>query len=438
MKLIYAINEYGPTGPIPNSLGMSHNEHISHYYKTPIAQGMTYFYLPEIHISLGIEHMYAHHTDILSNLDYYTEEGTIMYVINIHHNIKYIASLYYGSGRGAWTEYIPKNIIRLWEKGKCKIIISHNWANCETDIINNIFSLFYKEFQTCRDLYMWSTSVYSPEALENIDIKYQKNVIHLPYAEMWSLKNLPTYNATICEKDKKFIKLARRYTMDRLVSHVTFTKEDLNKHGFVSMPASCTSTNLLLIDYIKHVYKDEEWINILNEVDVQPSTLDQEALVDRDRNNYSKSWMGFGDKENLEEYYNRSYFSIVSESRFADSTDPSAGFFYTEKTMRAVLYEQPFILQSVPYALQHLKIAGYKTFDKFWNEDYDSITNHTSRALRITEIVKDICLNKDLEKMSQEWADIITYNKNHVYSRVADFKQYLKGLKNEKSISDGT
>lgn len=438
MKLIYAIDEYGPNGPIPNSVSMTHNEHISHYYNTPIKKGMTYFYKPEIHIGLGLDHMYAHHSDIVNNLDFYSEQGTIMYIINIHHNIKYIAELYYGSGRGAWTEFIPSNIIKLWEKGKCKIVISHNWANCEAWIVNDIFNMFTREFQTCRDFYVWSTSVYRNEILESINVKYRKNFIHMPYAEMWSLKNLPPYQPIKQDKDKKFIKLTRRYTLDRLISHVTFTKENLNQYGFISMPASCTSTNLSLVDYIKHVYKNEEWAQSIDDINLQHATLDQLSLSDKNRNSYSGSWMGFGKKEDLAEYYDRSYFSIVSESRFDDASDPTAGFFYTEKVMRAMLYEHPFILQSVPYALEHLKLAGYKTFDKLWSEDYDTITNHRNRALRITEIVKDICLNKDLEKMSEEWADIVAHNKNHVYTRVDDFKNYLKGLKNEKSISDGT
>lgn len=256
-------------------------------------------------------------------------------------------------------------------------------------------------------------------------------------AEIWSLKKLPQYHPIKCEKDKKFIKLARRYTLDRLLSHVTFTKEDLNKYGFISIPAESTSTSLPLIDYIKHTYKNEEWIKMIDGIDLQPAVLDQSALTDKNRNTYTVSWMGFANKENLAEYYDRSYFSIVSESRF-DINDPTVGFFYTEKIIRAMLYEHPFILQSVPYALEHLKLAGYKTFDKFWNEDYDTITNHTDRALRITEIVKDICLNKDLENMSKEWTDIVAHNKNHVSVRVEEFKNYLKGLKNEKSISNGT
>lgn len=436
MKLIYAIDEYGPNGPIPNSVAMTHHEHISHYYNTPIKKGMTYFYLPEIHVSLNMDHMYVHHSDIVNNLDYYSAEGTIMYIINIHHNIKYITSLYYGTDRGSWIEYIPKNIITLWKQGKCKIIISHNWADCELDIINKIFKIFLKEFGTTRDFYIWSTSIFHPTMLQQLDTLYRKNLIHMPYAEMWSLKNLPSYQPTKCEKDKKFTKLSRRYTLDRVLSHITFTKEELNKYGFVSIPATCTSTNLTLIDYIKHTYKNEEWVNILDEIDLQPVTLDQSAVLDIKRNSYAGSWMGFSNKENLAEYYDRSYFSIVSESRFTDSTELKSGSFYTEKIMRAILYEHPFILQSVPYALEHVKIAGYKTFDKFWDEDYDNIINHTDRVLRITEIVKDICLNKDLEKMSKEWVDIITHNKNHVYTRVADFKKYLKGLKNEKSTSD--
>jgi hypothetical protein len=438
MKLIYAINEYGPHGPIPNCVGMSHNEYISHYYKTPMKVGMTYFTVSPINEILGIDYMHVHHSDLVNNIDYYSEQGTIVYNINIQHNIKYIISLYYGSGRGIWIEHIPKNIIELWTKGKCKIIISHNWADCEIDVINRIFDLFLKEFGTCRDFYIWSTSIFHPGILGILNESYRNNLIHMPMAEIWSLKKLPQYHPTKCEKDKKFIKLARRYTLDRLMSHVTFTKEDLNKYGFISIPAESTSTSLPLNDYIKHTYKNEEWIKIIDEIDLQPSVLDQSALTDRNRSTYTGSWMGFANKENLAEYYDRSYFSIVSESRFDEATNMKTGFFYTEKIIRAMLYEHPFILQSVPHALEHIKIAGYKTFDKFWDEDYDTITNHSHRVYRITEIVKDICLNKDLENMSKEWTDIITHNKNQVLTRVEEFKNYLEGLKNEKSISNGT
>jgi hypothetical protein len=438
MKLIYATDEYSPHGPMPNAIAMSHYEHTSHYCQTPIQKGKTYFSLPGIHVNMELDYMYVHHSDLIKNIDYYSEQGTIIYNINIHHNITYIVSLYYGTSRGAWTEYLPKNIITLWKKGKCKIIISHTWADCELHIIEKIFQTFEREFGTCRDFYIWTTSIYQLELLKRLNVEYRKNLIHLPLAEMWSLQKLPPYQPNKCEKDKKFIKLARRYTLDRLISHVTYTKEDLNQYGFISMPETCTASNLSLVDYIKHTYKNEDWIKILDDVEVKSATLDQAPLMDRDRNTYSKSWLGFGDKENLAEYYDRSYFSVVSESRFADLAELNTGFFYTEKIIRAMLYEHPFILQSVPYALEYIKIAGYKTFDKFWDEDYDTIINHTQRVLRITEIVKDICLNKDLENMSKEWTDIVTHNKNHVSVRVEEFKNYLEGLKNEKSISNGS
>lgn len=437
MKLIYATDEYGPNGPMPNAVAMSHYEHISHYCQTPVQKGKTYFSLPDVHVNMELDYMYVHHSDLIKNIDYYSEQGTIIYNININHNITYIVSLYYGTSRGSWIEYLPKNIVTLWKKGKCKIIISHTWADCEIYIIEKIFQIFEREFGTCRDFYIWSTSIYRSELIERLNVEYRKNLIHLPLAEMWSLQKLPPYQPNKCEKDKKFIKLARRYTLDRLLSHVTFTKEDLNKYGFISIPAESTSANLSLIDYIKHTYKNEEWINIIEEIDLQPSVLDQSPVPDKQRNAYVGSWMGFNNKENLIDYYDRSYFSIVSESRFDESTD-FKGFFYTEKIIRAMLYEHPFILQSVPYALEHLKIAGYKTFDKFWPEDYDTITNHADRVYRITDIVKDICLTKDLENMYNEWTEIVTHNKNHVYARVEEFKNYLKGLKNEKSISNGT
>ena len=64
MKLVYAVDAYGPNGPIPNSFNMTHEEFFSHYTNTPIIRGLSYFTLPHIHNFLNYKPLYAHHTDI--------------------------------------------------------------------------------------------------------------------------------------------------------------------------------------------------------------------------------------------------------------------------------------------------------------------------------------------------------------------------------------
>lgn len=83
--------------------------------------------------------------------------------------------------------------------------------------------------------------------------------------------------------------------------------------------------------------------------------------------------------------YHESFCAIVLESRF---NQPWPNI--SEKTINAIKNHRPFIIAGAPGTIQMLKDMGFRTFDKYWPEDYDTIINNQNRIARICEIIESI------------------------------------------------
>ena len=87
--------------------------------------------------------------------------------------------------------------------------------------------------------------------------------------------------------------------------------------------------------------------------------------------------------------------------------------FFTEKTIKAILYERPFISYGEPGILKYLRSFGFKTFGDYWDESYDDCENNEHKIEKITKIIKYIC-SKDiheLEKLLNDIRPILEHNK---------------------------
>jgi hemerythrin-like domain-containing protein len=78
------------------------------------------------------------------------------------------------------------------------------------------------------------------------------------------------------------------------------------------------------------------------------------------------------------------------------------------------MYKQPFIFLGPPYILKFLQDSGYKTFNNFWDESYDNITDHHSRMLAILELIENLSKLSGKEKLelSNHIQDIVEFNFN--------------------------
>ena len=128
--------------------------------------------------------------------------------------------------------------------------------------------------------------------------------------------------------------------------------------------------------------------------------------------------------ESSRKFYSETYFSVVSETNFYSTIDPSQ--FISEKTYKPIAEKHPFILIGRPGSLQKLKSLGYKTFSTIINEDYDLETNDSKRMRMIVdEVIRLSNLNTDdLNQFLSNIKPICEYNYNILLNKT-DFTTKL-------------
>ena len=122
-------------------------------------------------------------------------------------------------------------------------------------------------------------------------------------------------------------------------------------------------------------------------------------------------------------YYN-SLISVVTETETQNNC-----VFFTEKIFKAILGLHPFIMITSPYFLQTLKDEGYQTFDRFWDESYDSIVDDDLRFSTVLKLIEDLNTKSisELTKMYSEMQSILKHNYMEFLHNSRHIK-YLKSL----------
>ena len=80
--------------------------------------------------------------------------------------------------------------------------------------------------------------------------------------------------------------------------------------------------------------------------------------------------------------YKQCFCAVVTETRFAQ---PTANI--SEKTLIAIRSRLPVIVVAPPKTLEYLRALGFKTFNRWWDEGYDSEQDHEQRMLKIFQII---------------------------------------------------
>ena len=82
------------------------------------------------------------------------------------------------------------------------------------------------------------------------------------------------------------------------------------------------------------------------------------------------------------------------------------------------------MLVAAPGNLAYLKSYGFKTFDRWIDESYDSEQDHYLRIEKITAELARLCAMspEQLKQMHQEMREVLLYNYNHFYG---DFKRII-------------
>jgi hypothetical protein len=118
----------------------------------------------------------------------------------------------------------------------------------------------------------------------------------------------------------------------------------------------------------------------------------------------SSIYLNFNDPHVIN--YRNILIDIVAETFTEGNT-----FFVTEKTIRPILMKKPFIIIGSQDYLDYLHMMGFKTFNDYWNEDYDGYEGK-DRYLKVLKLIDDISSYsiKELRSMYNNMTDILNHN----------------------------
>jgi hypothetical protein len=119
--------------------------------------------------------------------------------------------------------------------------------------------------------------------------------------------------------------------------------------------------------------------------------------------------------------FNDIFCSVVSESGYFEPTS-----YISDKTLFTIWNSTPFIIVGPPNSLRLLKQLGFKTFEKYWDESYDSETDHEKRILKIFKLIDSLAYKDviELSNMIKDMKDILLYNKNNIKTMVEKIQSH--------------
>jgi hypothetical protein len=202
-------------------------------------------------------------------------------------------------------------------------------------------------------------------------------------------------------KDKVFLSFNRRPVYHRTQLVIRLINDNLLDKGLVSFFNQIDDSNSHdIIDSFKNVTHEEKLL--------YKKQLENNLILDNSNSNIWKFTSNI-----IQDYYKRTYFSIVSESRARESE-----LSFTEKTFKPMGHKHPFIILGVPGLIKWLKQMGFKTFHPIIDESYDDIEDYELRFKAIMlEINRISNMSKiELEDFWNKTIEITEYNFNYLNS----------------------
>ena len=128
----------------------------------------------------------------------------------------------------------------------------------------------------------------------------------------------------------------------------------------------------------------------------------------------------------IKHHYDNIFVDIVSETETANNTT-----FITEKTIRPMLFKKPFVIMAGQGHLGLLHKLGFKTFNKWWNEDYDNM-HGVDRVNAICKVIDSIdSRQQKMYNFIEEMKDVIEHNHSHCVKQGWHKHRATLGIKNE-------
>ena len=304
---------------------------------------------------------------------------------------------------------LPKNIIQYIKLNKCKILLNTAYEpySIQPKEYYQSITNFARKYKLTSDNFFILTGDLIAENNEKYRFKFVPYLYFLDFLmfdnkfdknfkdkSKFNLNELININRNI-KFDKKILCYQRRNHIHRNAFYYeVINSESLNNNIFISLWREYTNFEF---DYkiIGYSQNESNSINIFLKENTSNISFDNRNISDN---------LGIDFDIN---FHKKTFVSVVSESRVEDDL-----IFISEKIFKPIYALQPFILISSQNSLNKLKEFGFKTFDKWWDESYDSSINAKERIKKIKKILIDICnkSNEELKIMLIEMEDILIHN----------------------------
>ena len=226
-------------------------------------------------------------------------------------------------------------------------------------------------------------------------------------------------------KNKKFICLNRQERLHRLLTVDFLIENNLIEHSYVSCSLDefrapleqkqITKINSSTGEQDASEYWSHRIYGSFDEIkNFTPTAQQKQRLLENlplvvDVPQYQ---MNPRQLPNIEEYFNDSYWGIVTERDFYRS-DVYQG--WTEKVLKCFLYKLPFVVVGLPNTIKSLQDYGFITFSKYIDESYDNIQDNDKRMAAAFEQIKYLGnLNySELDNIHKDMRNILEHNYNN-------------------------
>jgi hypothetical protein len=208
---------------------------------------------------------------------------------------------------------------------------------------------------------------------------------------------------------RTFLKINNLDSKTLLAWHSNPMLSDIKKINKVGKKSSEPSVFVQTFPYSRvkdKIYTDSRLAYLYDNFDiVNRSEINKQILTDPNEQNFKATFLKY------------CFVNIVTETVF-DFPYP----YITEKTFKCFWHKSPFIIVGAPNSLAHLRSLGFKTYQDFWDESYDSELDCTERLIKVFNVIKTISnwsIN-DCKDVYNSMTNILNYNYNHYFENYTD------------------
>jgi hypothetical protein len=109
--------------------------------------------------------------------------------------------------------------------------------------------------------------------------------------------------------------------------------------------------------------------------------------------------------------------------------------FLSEKTFKVIACNHPFIIMGNKDSMRMMRKIGYKTFEKYIDQSYDSLPTH-ERMKSIIESIRKVDNIKDKLEWFKSMEEDIKFNQTLLISKLFKFPKAYLDLKNYVNNKD--